>query len=191
MPYTDATKLATYLGRALTAAETAQAAAVLAAVDVTIDRETGRSWAGAAVSSEWHTVEGTVVYLRSTPVNSITSVKIRSSVPGDTPTTLTANVQYELIDARRGVLLINVANGFLVDVAYTVTQVLPADLALAATMLAARLLSPTSSGSKKGIKSYSTGGGELSVTYEAEGADTESIEIMRTLRRYRRAVGFA
>jgi hypothetical protein len=175
--YTDAHKIGDYLGRTLTAQQFAQATQLVSAVESYIDRRTGHSWLQPSpATNELHTVNGrnAYLYLNQHPVTAITSVQVRYSPLDTSPTTLPAT-DYGLVDPARGLLYLPLAYwGWQVLVTYTHTgPALPADLALAATMLGAHWLQSHidgASGVGPGIKSYSVGQ-ELSVTY-ADSSET-------------------
>lgn len=168
-------KVGDYLGRTLTAQEYAQAAQLVPAVETYIDRCTGRSWLQASpVTNELHSITGrsAYLYLDQTPVTAITSITTRRD-PLDTGTVI-PSTDYTLVDPVKGLVYLPLLwwpsyyYGWQALVTYTHGgPALPADLALAATMLAAHWLQSHIDGSAgvgPGIKSYSVGQ-ELSVTY--------------------------
>lgn len=168
MPYLDDADLSAYLGRDLTAAESAQSAAVIDAASAWVDQYMGRTWAGSAVTGETHTLYGDVVYLDRAPVASVSAVTLTPRWIGATPIALTAGSNYALYDARRGVLLVySWRHAALVTVDYTTSaDSVPADVKLAATILSAQWLSLTGDPNRSSddIKSYQVGQ-ELQVTF--------------------------
>jgi hypothetical protein len=140
MPYTDAAAISAYLGRTFTADEEAQATVCATAASGLIDRYTGQTWVGTSIVAEQHTVFGPYVYLDRTPMTAISAVTARSLDIGAVPTTLAAGSDYELLDTSRGLLRVGVADRSLVAVSYTAPGTVPAEVGLAATMLAAHLL---------------------------------------------------
>jgi hypothetical protein len=165
--YTDAMKIGDYLGRTLTAQQFAQATQLVGAVESYIDRCTGRTWLGASpTTAEVHDILGPYLYLENRPVTAVEDVNVRVSPTGDD--TLLAATDYLLLDSVRGKLFMPAYYGWQARVTYTHGgPALPADLALAATMLGAHWLQSNidgASGVGPGIKSYSVGQ-ELSVTY--------------------------
>lgn len=142
--YATAASLALYLGRALTAAETAEAAAACDAATDLIERYTGKTWQGTTITGELQAVGGEFIYLNRSPVTSITSITRRAQLIGETATTLVAGTDYELIDAARGRVLVSASQGSLLTVTYVVTATVPASISLAANMLAAEFLKPAS-----------------------------------------------
>jgi hypothetical protein len=153
--YTDAAAISAYLGVTLTPEQETQANNVALAVTSFIDRYVGRSWQGTSpVTAEWLPIiarydDGTTttwptVYLRQRPAIAVSAVALRSGGPAATATPLDPS-QYELIDAPAGVLRL-APSGAGVDaygqpvvalVDYTYADAVPADIALAATMMAA------------------------------------------------------
>lgn len=173
--YCDALKIGDYLGLTLTPQQYAQATQLVPAVEAYIDRCTGRAWlAPSPVTDELHVIRGPVIYLNNRPVTTLTSVTVALGWPDAfsswaSPTTLVADSQYLLVDPTRGeVWLTPSYHGYAARITYTHGgPALPADLALAATMLGAHWLQrhiDGASGVGPGIKSYSVGQ-ELSVTY--------------------------
>lgn len=155
--YTTAAAIAAYLGETFTPAQATQADAVALAVTAFVDRYTGRTWQGTSpVVAEWLPIvarydEGAAttrptVYLRNRPAVAVSAVVLRSGGPGATATAL-APTAYELVDPEAGVLRLTPAgegvDGYgygdpviaLVD--YTYAEVVPPDIALAATMIGA------------------------------------------------------
>ncbi len=173
MPYIDATDLETYLGRSLTVAEAAQAATVIGAAEEAIDRYTGRTWSGTSVVDERHTIYGQSVYLNRKPVAAISSLTLRSPEIGATAVAQMLGTGYELLDATRGLLLVQASRGTILTVTYTVTVSVPDSITLAAQMLAAGMLgsAAATANQAQGIKRYSVGG-ELTVEYFDTAAST-------------------
>ena len=157
--YTTAAAIASYLGRALTAPQLAQAAALVGAVESYIDGTTRRGWLLPPVAGERYDLFGPEIYLRSAPVASVEALSTRSRRVGDVQTALTAGTDYELVDPDQGLVLL--AGGLIPDfstsdipawttigprrgtparyatVSYTPNLPVPADIAQAAAQLAA------------------------------------------------------
>jgi hypothetical protein len=138
--YATVVSLEAYLGRALTDAESDGADAACAAATDLIDGYTGRTWQTATVTGELHTVLDKLVRLDSAPVSAITSVTSRYLTAGETPTTLVADVDYELLDATNGILLVNAYRGTTLTVAYTRPATVPPSITQAANIIAASWL---------------------------------------------------
>ena len=190
--YCSAASLATFLQRALTAAETASAAAVCAAASDYIDHYLGRSWQAATVTDEVQTVERRDVFLDVYPVVSVTSVTGRAPFVGDPPVTLTADVDYEMIDPSAGRLLVSVALGTVLTVTYTVDSMVPGDIAQAANIIAASYLiaTPAASLKTRGIQKLKAGSAEI--TYDPIDASVPlPPAAMTLLAAYRPVVVFA
>jgi hypothetical protein len=198
--YTDSDAIAAYLGVTFTTEQAAQADAVAAAVTTFVDKYTGRTWQTStpAVGEVRPVVVpgpadtfGAVArcYLEHAPVVTVDAVRLRGTTPNAEAAPL-EDGSYELVDAAHGVLLLP-GYGYgawgwwygreaLAVVDYTYTDAVPADIALAATMVAsaemARQLAIQSSSAtaaanpdRAGIKSVSIGQNALAVSY-ADGA---------------------
>lgn len=169
--YTDATKIANYLGVTLTAGQITQAGVTAQAASDWIDQYKGKSWQIASpVTDELHTMVRDRVYLNNRPVAAISSVKTRAETFVGFGWTTLASGQYELLDATNGVLLIqgwSASSQALVQVSYTHTASLPSHIALAATMIAASWLHPTLNPSTNGVESVAVGQNDVNVKYSS------------------------
>jgi hypothetical protein len=191
--YTDAAAIEAYLGVAFTPEQTAAAGEVASAVTIQIDRYIGRSWQGVSpvVGELRHLIPpmpggaypATVAFLARAPVVAVTAVSVRSGSPNGAETVVAA-VDYELIDPASGIVAIAIWyqdwwNGSpLAVVDYTYADEVPADIGLAATMMAsaemARQLAIQGSASAAsgrpsdldGVKSLSVGQNDIAVTFE-------------------------
>jgi hypothetical protein len=194
-PYVTADQIAAALGVTFTPEQEAQADAVAAAVTSYIDGYTGRSWQGTSpVSGELRPVVvpgpadtyGAVArcYLDHTPVSAVDAVGLRSTTPNAEPSPLDA-AAYELVDAVAGVLLLpgygygalapwSVAPALAV-VDYTYADAVPADITLAATMIASGVMQQSmtiqagssviaANPSLAGVQSISVGQNDVNVT---------------------------
>jgi hypothetical protein len=170
--YTDANKIALYLGVTLTGAQQNQAGVVAQTASDWCDLHLARSWQEATpVTDEMHTLIGDRVYLNSRPVVAITSVKTRASAFVGIGWTTLAVGQYELLDAENGVLLIqgwSASSDALVQVTYTHTTLPPSNVAFAATMIAASLLGPTIRPNTSGLESVAVGQNDVSVKFSVD-----------------------
>lgn len=174
-PYTDATKIAAYLGVALSGPQQTQAGVVAQAASDWIDEYKGKTWQQPSpVTDELHTLTVNRVYLNNRPVATVTSVKTRAAAfVGIGWTTLAAS-QYELLDAANGVLLIqgwSASSQALVQVSYTHTASVPSQIGLAATIIAASLLGPTLRPNTAGLDSVSVGQSDVQVKFSADYGD--------------------
>lgn len=154
--YTDSDAISAYLGVTFTPEQAAQADAVASAVTAFIDRYTGRTWQTVSpIAAELRPVVvpgpsdtyGAVArcYLAHTPVSTVDAVSLRSSDPND-PTTPLDPATYELVDPAAGVLLVPgygygalgwwYGRAALAVVDYSYADEAPADIELAATMIA-------------------------------------------------------
>src|SRR5688572_25596501 len=105
--YSDATKIAAYLGVTLTAAQITQAGILAQAASDWIDRYVGQSWQDdGSVTDELHSPVGDRIYLNNRPVSAVSAVSTRQPIVG-ADWTLLGSSEYELIDATNGVLLIS------------------------------------------------------------------------------------
>lgn len=156
MNYTDSDAIAAYLGVTFTPEQAATADAVAAAVTAFIDRYTGRTWQTVSpIAAEVRPVVvpgpadtyGAVArcYLEHTPVSTVDAVSLRSPNPNDATAPLDA-ASWELIVPAAGVLLLP-GYGYgalapwygcpaLAVVDYSYADAVPADISLAATMIA-------------------------------------------------------
>ena len=168
--YTDAQRIAYYLGVTLTSAQQTQAGLAAQAASDWIDLFKAQSWQGSSpVTDELHALLGGTVYLKSRPVSAVSAVSTRQRVVGATWTLLGAS-QYELIDAANGVLLISgwASPGLDVRVTYTHATVPPAHIAFAATMIAASLLGPTLRPDTAGLESISVGQADINLKFSVD-----------------------
>lgn len=186
--YTDATKIANYLGLTLTSPQQTQAGVLADAATAWVDRYTGQSWqVSSPVTDELHDVLGDRVYLDRRPVTAITSVKTRWAYPDSSETTLTAG-QYELLDAAAGLLLLQGWGQGLALVTYTHTATAaPDDVALATTMIAASWLNQTLRPSTEGLDSVSVGQNDVTVKFSASRSDVPA-EALTILKSYRTVI---
>lgn len=173
-------------GVTLTAAQTYLVDQVLIeAAEHWIEGRAGQVWQVAAITDEaYYGLAGPHLYLRSTPVVSVQTVKARAGV-GAAEATLPA-ADWELRDTERGWLYIPAQGGSAagdiitaggsdgggglpydrIRVSYTPATTVPARIGLATAMLVAHWLQPALSGLMPGLSSYSVG--DLSVTLGAE-----------------------
>jgi hypothetical protein len=170
--YTDSAKIENYLGVVLSSSAQNQAGVAAQAASDWIDDFKARSWQGASpVTDELHTMIGNRVYLAGRPVVAITTVKIRAAAfVAFGWTTLDAS-QYELLDAQNGVLLIagwSASSDALVQVTYTHATQPPANVAFAATMIAASLLGPTIRPNTSGLESVAVGQNDVAVKFSVD-----------------------
>ncbi len=169
MSYTDAQKIANYLGVTLTGPQQNQAGVAAQAASDWIDLHLARSWQAATpVTGELHYVSGDRIYLNSRPVTAITTVETRGAwYVGSSWSTLAVG-QYELLDATNGVLLIQGWGQYQVRVAYTHTALPPRNVAFAATMIAASLLGPTIRPNTSGLESIAVGQSDVVVKFSVD-----------------------
>lgn len=187
--YTDATKIAAYLGVTLTSPQQTQAGVMADAATAWIERYTGRSWQIASpVTDELHDIHGDTVYLDRRPVTAITTVKTRSRY-ADAPSTTLSTGEWELLDATNGVLLIlGWAAGGLALVTYTHSMsTAPADVALAATMIAASWLGGSLAPGTNGASEIALGQNDVVVKFGAQRSDVP-VEARSILSAYRSIV---
>jgi hypothetical protein len=182
--YTDSAKIANYLGVTLTGPQQNQAGVAAQAASDWIDLFKARTWQAATpVTDELHTLIGDRVYLNSRPVATITTVKTRASAFVGFGWTTLAVGQYELLDATNGVLLIqgwSASSDALVQVSYTHATQPPAQIAFAATMIAASLLGPTIRPNTSGLESVSVGQNDVAVKFSVDygSVPTEALSLL-------------
>lgn len=183
--YTDATKIAAYLGVTLTAGQITQAGVLAQAASDWIDEYKGRSWQDdGSVTDELHEIVGATVYLKNRPVSAVSAVSVRQRY-ADAPVTALAASQYELLDATNGVLLILgwAITGALVLVSYTHTATTaPTTVQLAATMIAASWAGPSLAPQSNGLEQVAVGQNDVVVRFKADRGDVPA-EAMRLLGR--------
>lgn len=172
--YTDATRIAAYLGTTLTADQQTQAAVVAQAASDWIDQYLGggRTWqASTAVTDELHPTAGDRIFLNRRPVSAITQIKVRQPVVSAQWTVLGAT-QYELLDPAYGVVLIIGWGDYLAAVSYTHTaNPAPSQVQLAASMIAANWMSLTLQPDSFGIDQIAVGQNDVNVKFSADAAD--------------------
>jgi len=152
-------------GAAFSPEETALCDARIAAVELLLDKELGRSWLmPSPVSGEQSRIYGSHLYLQQRPVVSVEAVRVRADIPGAVPQPATALEQYELLDAAAGLLLLGYwyCPATWVSVDYThagPTGPVPADVALFTAKAAAHFMGTVRSG---GLGPLGALGGQLS-----------------------------
>jgi hypothetical protein len=173
--YTTPERVQQRAGRALTSAELEEVVKLIEAAESWITSRTGRVWptgvAGATVT-EYQTINSRKVYLRVRPVQAVTTVAIRPARVGAQEEILTAGDQYELLDAAKGILLLNIGcwryrGGNILRVVYSpAAGTLDPRVALATTDLVLFWMQPILQGLPVGgnIQSYRVGD-DLSVTF--------------------------
>lgn len=188
--YTDAAKIAAYLGVTLTSSQQTQAGILAQAASDWVDRFCGQSWQDdGSVSDELHSPVGDRVYLNGRPVSAVSAVSTRQPIVGAGWTLLDAD-EYELIDATNGVLLISgwASAGLAVKASYTHSATsAPSPVGLAATMIAASWLAPTVSPQTAGLSSVSVGQNDVAVKFKDDRGDVPA-EALTLLAGYRRFV---
>jgi hypothetical protein len=185
--YTDATKMAAYLGLTFTAGQITQAGEMALAATAWIDRYVGKTWQGSSpITNELHTILGDRVYLTHRPVAAVSAVKTRADYADADETTLSAG-QYELLDATNGVLLLQgwAPAGGLALVTYTHTMTtVPADVALAATMIASAWMGGALAPGTIGAESIAVGQNDIAIKFGSSRSDvpTEALSILNGYR---------
>jgi hypothetical protein len=188
--YTDATKIAAYLGVTLTAGQITQAGEMAAAATLWIERYVGKTWQGTSpITNEMHTILGDRVYLTHRPVSAVSAVKTRADYADADETTLSSG-QYELLDATNGVLLVQgwAPSGGLALVTYTHTMTtVPADVALAATMIASAWMGGALAPGTIGAESIAVGQNDINIKFSKERGNVPA-EALSILKAYRSVV---
>jgi hypothetical protein len=181
--YTDAQKIQNYLGTTLTSAQQTQAGVMSDAATQWVDRYLGRSWqATSPVTDERHSIIGDRVYLTHRPVVAVTSVKTRGIYEGATVTTLSAT-QYELLDTVNGVVLLDGWSSgdelALTTYTHSVSNA-PADVQLAAAMIAAGWLAGSMSPGTLGAESIAVGQNDINIKFGTRRGDVpaEALSIL-------------
>lgn len=164
--YCTPDSLELYLGRALTNAESDSATGACLGATAYIDKVLGRSWQSATITGEIQQARDGMIRLDQRPIATVTSVTTRGVYLGASSTVLTSPTGYELINAVEGQLLVNASDGDIVTVSYTVSGGVPADIALAADIIAAAyaVSGSAESGAARGIQKLKAGSAEI--TYD-------------------------
>lgn len=199
--YTDAPAISAYLAVTFTPEQAAQADLAAAAVTVWIDHRTGRTWqnASGSVVDEIHQINNGVVYLEYRPVLAVSEVHARERQGNQIGDWVLLDPSgYALVDPVAGRLEFaaygRYATGADARVDYTSTVAAPpADIAYAATTLAADMLFPTLHPESVGLESLALGQNDISLRYARAGADGTSSSsgaawAVRVIDAYRRVV---
>jgi hypothetical protein len=170
--YTTNALVGEELGVALTMAQQTQVDGLITQAESVIDALAGTAWMETSpVTFEPHVVAGPFVELLNRPVTAVSAARTRALTPGATPETLVAGVDYELLDAARGtVLLANLARGAWVEVSYTFAAPAPGVIQRAACVLVAEWMrSRLGASTGSGFKAVAVG--DVSVQYDTAGPD--------------------
>lgn len=178
--YTNPANIAAHLGATLTSDQQAQATLVAQAVTDWIDQKINRSWqAISPIADELHDLNGSRVYLNHKPVVAVSSVKTRAAAFVGFGWTTLGSGSYELLDPTNGVLLIegwSASSSALVQVSYTHQGTPPpADIALAATILAADLMTSALHPESAGVSSVALGQNDISVKWADAGTVSPAV----------------
>jgi hypothetical protein len=129
-----------------------------------------------------HSIIGDRVYLTHRPVVAVTSVKTRGIYEGATVTTLSVT-QYEMLDATNGVLLLDGWSSgddlALTTYTHSVSNA-PADVQLAASMIAAGWLAGSMSPGTLGAESIAVGQNDINIKFGKRRGDVpaEALSIL-------------
>lgn len=137
--YTD---IEAFLGKTLTSGQQAHCVNLIERAEKFIDEETNRGWLVGAQTDEAHFYPGYDLYLKYSPVASVTAVTGRAAL-GETETTLVANTDYEVRSLADGyIYLLYPGNYDRVLVDYTPVNAAPADIKHACVELVASWMQP-------------------------------------------------
>lgn len=184
--YTDAAKVAALLGRALSSAEQARAAALIEPAERLIDAYTGIGWLMGAITGELHTA-GMFRLRGAPPIASIEQIVASTRYGADGDYTL-LTTDWSL-DPASGWLTLGGTLGESwgtydrVAVDYTPSTELPADVGEAATLLVAHLMVPTLDAASIAYSQYAIGQDQR-LTFRPKTADLPP-EVELLLRHYR------
>lgn len=184
--------------------EEALADARIAAVELLLDKELGRTWLEPSpVLAEQQRLYGRHVYLGRRPVLSVEAVRVRPDWPGAPAAAATAGESYELLDGAAGLLLLGYwyKTGTWVSVDYThagATGPVPADITLFTAKAAAHFMATVRQGGlgplgelSSELKALAVGSGDLSLTFrDAAAGFAVPAELWTLVAGYRR-VAFA
>lgn len=207
MSLTTVETVAAFLGLTFTPAQAEQAAALLPAADAAIAAYTDRAWLSPPLAGEAYTAEGPLLVLRQRPVASVEGVAAAwGNAP---PRSLAVGTQYTVRDLGRGLVLLspwwtgrpNDRAYATLQVDYTPASTVPADVALAATLLVAAWLQPSLEAAGSGAAPgpvVRTQVGDVSVQYASSapaaataGAGGWPPAVTALLAPYRAALGVA
>jgi hypothetical protein len=167
--YTTPDQIADELGQDLTLAQIQQCHALIEQAEDWIDWYKGQTYStSTAITDERHRIEGPTLYLRNTPLASVQRIRQTYGAVGETPVTLTADTDYEVISLTTGELRVALYRYGEVLVDYTPAITVPARINRATTLLVAHWMGDSTSGVPSGVQEYAVGG-ELRVKY-AEGS---------------------
>lgn len=144
--YAQVEEVAAFVGATFTSAQEDQAERMLEVAEAEIDAGTNRGWLVGAQANEthrWEEFRNGDLWLRYAPVSSVTAVKGRAAL-GEAESTLTADLDYEVIDLEAGWIRI-VSPGLFdrIRVDYTPSTTVPTDIQQATAELAAAKLQST------------------------------------------------
>ena len=173
--YTTVANVESHLGRTLTTGQVAEATVLLDSTEAFIDRETRRAWIVPPITGERYDLIESVVYLRFAPVASVEAVTTRTTLVGDSPVTLLAGVDYELVDPVIGE--VQFVAGYrgprtIARISYTPDLPVPADITRAATLIVAQSLMLALFPDRSGVQKVQADR-ETAITYFADGLALE------------------
>lgn len=184
--------VAAFLGLTLTASQQSAADTLILAAGAYIDRETRRAWLVPPITGEQYPLVTPTVYLRSHPVASVQQVRTRTTAVGDLFYTAIAGVDYELFDPALGVL--RFSSGYSGPSAYAFVDytpalsTVPADIALAATLIVANNLTSAIVPDSFGLSQVQFGR-ETGLKFEDNGVTlTVPVQAQQILDGYRRPI---
>lgn len=204
MSLTTAAAVESYLGIAFDSDQLAAATLLLPAADAAIARYTERAWGSAPITGETYTADGPLLLLRQRPIVSVERVAAGWYMAS--LVTLTAGSQYAIRDAGRGLLLLspwwasrpNDRPYATIVCDYTPLATVPADVALAATMLVAAWLQPALAGDGNDVAPGAvvrTKSGDVEEQYSVSAAPTAAGSlppgVVALLAPYKNALAFA
>lgn len=133
----------TFLGKTFSVAQQTQCAALIERAEVYIDNETNRAWLVGAQTDEAHYNPTCDIFLKYTPVASVTTVTGRYSL-GLAEVTLTANEDYEVQSLTNGyIYLLSPGSYDRILVDYTPVASVPADIKQACIEIVANWMQPS------------------------------------------------
>lgn len=144
-----------FLGLTFTAGQQTQCAALIEQAEAFIDSETNRGWLMGAQTNEAFYHPGSKIFVRYTPVTTVSAITGRASMGAD-EVTLTVTTDYELRDAEAGyIYLVSPASYYQILVDYTPVSTVPADIKRACVELVATWMQSSLNPTSFGLDSYS------------------------------------
>lgn len=184
--YCTVDEVAAFLGRTFTPEQDIQAERLIETAEADIDGGTNRGWLVGVQTDEVHWYAGFRLgnlYLRYAPVSTVATVKGRAGI-GETESTLTVDVDYELVDLDGGwIRIVNPASWDRIRVTYTPTATVPVDIQHATCELTAHKMRASLMPGSFGAQSI--GLPDLQVTFRQFSGESVPLSVTEVIDRWR------